>query len=166
MKKKILSIFAIMFLVLAIGAVMAYDFPSTNEANEANGWAYFDVVSVGPGEATLNFISTRDFYSCFEVRTDGDTSQIVSNNGGVNYNTNVLDGLYPYYCVKNSNTQVTIPANEYIEVRMVFGAEDDERFDWTEVEVLPPVIVPEFGAIVAMLTALGALGVFFVIRRR
>ena len=165
MKKKILSIFAIMFLVLGIGAVMAV-MPSTNEANEANGWAYFDVVSVGPGEATINFVSTRTFWSCFEVRTDGDTSQVISENGGANYNNDVLDGLYPYYCVNNNNEQVTIPANEYIEIRMVFGAEGDERFDWTEVEVLPPVIVPEFGAIVAMLTALGALGVFFVIRRR
>ena len=164
MRKIVLSFVAAFVLVLGIGAVMAA-MPSTNEANEANGWAHFEVVSVGPGEATLNFISTRNFYSCFEVRTDGDTSQIISENGGVNYNTNVLDGLYPYYCVKNSSTQVTIPANEYIEVRMVFGAEDDERFDWTEVEVLPPVVVPEFGAIVAMLTALGALGVFFVIRR-
>ncbi len=162
MKKLILSFVAVFVLVLGIGAVMAA-MPSTNEANEANGWAYFDVVSVGPGEATLNFISTRNFYSCFEVRTDGDTSQKTSDT---NYNTDITDGLYPYYCVKNSNTQVTIPANEYIEVRMVFGAEGDERFDWTEVEVLPPVIVPEFGAIVAMLTALGALGVFFVIRRR
>ena len=165
MKKNILSIFAIMFLVLAIGTVMAA-MPSTNDANEANGWAYFDVVSVGPNTATINFVSTRAFWSCFEVRTDGDTSQVLSENGGANYNTNVLDGLYPYYCVNNNNEQVTIPANEYLEIRMVFGAEDDERFDWTRVNVLPGVNVPEFGAIVAMLTALGALGVFFVIRRR
>ena len=33
---------------------------------------------------------------------------------------------------------MTINANEYVEVRMVFGAETDERFDWTRFDVLLP----------------------------
>jgi hypothetical protein len=32
---------------------------------------------------------------------------------------------------------VTVSADSYVEVRMVFGAETDERFDWTRFDVLP-----------------------------
>ncbi|HEU4512669.1 MAG TPA: hypothetical protein VFR87_06150, partial [Nocardioidaceae bacterium] len=31
---------------------------------------------------------------------------------------------------------------EYVEVRMVFGAESDERFDWTKIETLEPETDP------------------------
>jgi hypothetical protein len=116
--------------------------PSTNDANRINGWAYVDQLSQGIGTTDLKFTSTRGFWSCFEYRTDGDTSQIISENGGVNYNTNITDGLYPYYCERNSNETATIPASEYVEVRMVFGAETDERFDWTRFEVLRPEPTP------------------------
>jgi hypothetical protein len=107
--------------------------PSTNDANQSKGWAYVDVVP-GPGTATMTFHSTRSFYSCFEYRTDGDTSQLISAD---NPNADVTDGLYPYTCVKNSTESVTVSAQAYVEVRMVFGAEGDERFDWTRFEVLP-----------------------------
>ena len=70
--------------------------PSTNDINRTNGWAHVNVLDVGPGFVTLEFVSTRPFYSCFEFRTDGDTSQILSEHGGVNYNTLITDGLYPY----------------------------------------------------------------------
>ena len=110
--------------------------PSTNDINSTNGWAHVDFTA-NPGSATLTFVSTRSFYSCFEVRTDGDTSQVLSDNGGANYNTDITDGLYPYWCENNSTETVSIPANGYVEVRMVFGAEHDERFDWTRFDVLP-----------------------------
>lgn len=106
--------------------------PSTNDANMANGWAYFTADTSVPGQATLTFVSTRGFASCFEYRTDGDTSQ----STGVNWNTDITDGLYPFTCVNNSTGEVTVSANEYVEVRMVFGAEEDERFDWTYVGVV------------------------------
>jgi hypothetical protein len=111
--------------------------PSTNDINRTNGWAYVDQLAVGPGYVTLQFVSTRGFWSCFEVRADGDTSQVLTENGGANYNTNVTDGLYPYYCENNSTETQTFFADQYVEVRMVFGAETDERFDWTSFDVLP-----------------------------
>jgi hypothetical protein len=120
----------------ALGAVNAVT-PSTNDINRTLGWAHVDQVSQEPGATTLAFISTRPFYSCFEVRTDGDTSQVLTDNGGANYNPLVTDGLYPYHCERNSTETMTIAAREYIEVRMVFGAETDERFDWTRFDVLP-----------------------------
>ena len=129
-------------IVPAFAAVNAVT-PSTNDINRTNSWAHVDQLSQGVGTTDLQFISTRAFYSCFEYRTDGNTSQVLAQNGGVNYNTNIIDGLYPYYCQNNNSSTHTISANGYVEVRMVFGAETDERFDWTRFDVLqpPPVTV-------------------------
>ena len=120
---------------MASAAVTAVT-PSTNEINRTKGWAHVDQLAQGIGTTELQFISTRAFFSCFEYRTDGDTSQVLSENGGNNYNTLVTDGLYPYVCLNNDTATRTIVADEYVEVRMVFGAETDERFDWTRFEVL------------------------------
>ena len=107
--------------------------PSTNDANRTLGWAHVNQLDVGIGYVTLEFVSTRAFASCFEVRSDGDTSQ----STGANYNPAITDGLYPFYCVNNNTRVKTIFADGYVEVRMVFGAESDERFTWTRFEVLP-----------------------------
>jgi hypothetical protein len=109
--------------------------PSTNELNRAKGWAYVDQLSIGVGETQLKFVSTRTFASCFEFRTDGDTSQKTSET---NYNPAITDGLYPFVCVNNNAAERTIAAISYVEVRMVFGAETDERFGWTRFYVLGP----------------------------
>ena len=107
--------------------------PSTNDINRTNGWAHVDV-SAGVGELTVDFIQPRNFYACFEYRTDGDTSQMTSPT---NYNSLVTDGLYPYKCLSTISTfQKTITADQYVEIRMVFGGETDERFDWTKFDVL------------------------------
>lgn len=147
--KKITKSIALAFLMIlitvstvALGEINSVT-PSTNDANRDKDWAHVNEVSVGIGEIQLEFVSKRNFMSCFEFRSDGDTSQIISSNGGKNYNTNVTDGLYPFVCVNNNTAYRTLLANEYVEVRMVFGAETDERFDWTRFDVLaeptPPV---------------------------
>lgn len=107
--------------------------PSTNDTNRTNGWAHVDATA-GYGEAELEFVSERNFASCFEYRADGDESQKVADD---NFNPDITDGLYPYVCVTNTTAVRTVEANEYVEVRLVFGAELDERFDWTRFEVLP-----------------------------
>jgi len=99
------------------------------------GWAHVNVLEVGVGYITLEFVSTRRFWSCFEYRTDGDTSQKIGDD---NYNPGITDGLYPYVCQNNDTSTKTLTADEYVEVRMVFGAEGDERFDWTRFDVLQP----------------------------
>ena len=40
-------------------------------------WAHVNVLDVGVGYVALEFVSERGFWSCFEYRTDGDTSPIV-----------------------------------------------------------------------------------------
>ena len=122
---------ATVVLTLGVTAVASADVnsvtPSTNDINRTKGWAHVDQVGL-----SLQFTSTRNFYSCFEYRTDGDTSQQISPD---NPNTLITDGLYPYICEKDSSDTLNIRAKKYVEVRMVFGAESDERFDWTRFDV-------------------------------
>lgn len=141
--KRLFSFALSLGLVAALAAPVAAQVdptPSTNAGNQ-NGalhdplWAHFKVTEVGLGYADIKFVSERGFASCFEYRTDGDTSQVITANGGVNYNPLITDGLYPFVCKVNSTETMTINADEYIEIRMVFGAEGDERFDWTRVDV-------------------------------
>lgn len=138
--KKILTGFASLVFIFAFTAVANAEVnaitPSTNDINRTNGWAHVNQLSASVGETELEFVSTRNFLSCFEYRTDGDTSQVI----GVNYNPAVTDGLYPFFCQNNNSRTETISADEYVEVRMVFGAEGDERFDWTRFDVEQPVV--------------------------
>ena len=124
---------------LTVNAAVSSVTPSTNEINKTKTpkWAHANQLSQGIGTTDIQFVSERNFFSCFEYRTDGDTSQVLSENGGNNYNSQVSDGLYPYTCRNNNSITKTITADEYVEVRMVFGAENDERFDSTRFDVLP-----------------------------
>ena len=110
--------------------------PSTNEANKTNGWAYVEWNSdnAGVGEAPLKFLSSRNFLSCFEYRIDG-----ASPTGIDNHNPAVTDGLWPFVCVNNSEATLDLTANTFVDIRMVFGAEGDERFDWTRYYVMTGV---------------------------
>jgi hypothetical protein len=125
-------LFSVAALTLAATAASAQT-PSTNDLNRTLGWAHVDQTSIGVGTSDFAFISTRAFYSCFEYRTDGDTSQKIDDT---NYNAEITDGLYPYFCTNNNTINRTITAVDYIEIRMVFGAERDERFGWTKFYVL------------------------------
>lgn len=141
MKKNLLVLVIAMLLIVMATGVSAYVPASTNDDNRDNGWAHVNEVDVDIGEVTLDFISTRTFDSCFEYRTDGDTSQVIDEEHQLEFHNVVpeSEGLqqYPYFCVNNNNQVETLTANEYVEIRMIFGAEGDERFDWTRFDVLP-----------------------------
>jgi hypothetical protein len=121
--------------------------PSTNDLNKGKTptmWAHVNQLNMGPGTTDLQFVSMRTFWSCFEYRTDGDTSQVIDEEHFLEF-YGVVDeseGLqqYPYDCLYEEGSSLTkiISANEYVEVRMIFGAEGDERFDWTRFDVLLP----------------------------
>ncbi len=145
--KKVL-IFAAGFLILALTLVFSLGAintvtPSTNDINRTNGWAHVNEISVGVGEVTLEFVQPRNHYAGFEYRTDGDTSQVINEEHWLEFYGVVPPGplqLYPSFDLATAGTQThTIYANEYVEVRMMFGAEGDERFDWTRFDVLQPV---------------------------
>jgi len=120
-------------------------YPSTNDINRSNDWAHVNKVSadVNEGTITLDFVQARGFYSCFEYRTDGDTSQIT---GDPQWNPEILDGLYSYYCLNTPSTRTeTFSVSDYIEVRLSSGAEKDERFFWTKFEIVEELWVCETG---------------------
>ena len=108
--------------------------PSTNEYNEANGWAHAVYVDVVVGQVTLRFVSTQTWISCFEWRIDDEAPTI----GGPHYNPDITDGLWTFACVGNSSSDIPLTADQYVDIRMVFGDEGhtDERFDWTRFYVL------------------------------
>lgn len=116
---------------VAYGEVNAVT-PSTNDENRTKGWAHFNVVETRVGEVDVEFVSTRGFLSCFEYRSDNE-----GPDSPHNYNNDVDDGLWPFVCVNNSTETRTLSALEYVDIRMVFGGETDERFDWTRVDVVP-----------------------------
>lgn len=142
MKKLILSLLMISVLLVSVGLVSAYTPSSTNDINRVNEWAHVNELGVDVGEVTLEFVQPRSFASCFEYRTDGDTSQVIDEEHFLEYYGVVdeAEGLqqYPYFCLSTISTLTeTFFANEYVEIRMIFGAEGDERFDWTRFDVLP-----------------------------
>ncbi len=129
-------------ILIILPTISAYDFPSTNEDNK-NGTnpirpgvigPHVNLVEAGVGYVILEFNMPEPYTACFEYRTDGDTSQA----SGSNYNPGITDGLYPFYCVTGPDTRAeTIYANEYVEVRSVFGGERDWDFNWTRFDVEP-----------------------------
>ena len=139
MKKILISLFAVFILMVFV--VSAYTPASTNDVNRVNDWAHVNEISVGIGEVELEFVQPRSFFSCFEYRTDGDTSQVIDEEHFLEF-YGVVDeseGLqqYSYNCLSTiSSLTKIISANEYVEIRMIFGAEGDERFDWTRFDVI------------------------------
>lgn len=90
------------------------------------------VVNAKGDSITLRFSNPNNYWVCWEYRTDGDTSEVI----GSNFNSAYSD-LYPYVCLANDSTEVTIPVDQYVEVRSVFGAERDHDFDWVKFELQP-----------------------------
>lgn len=117
--------------------------PSTNDNNIAEGWAHFNVTATLYNRITVNLVQPNDYFACFEFRSDGDTSQAYDStgpNGGDNWNTEILDGLYPYECLSTiSSLEKTLYASDYVEIRFVFGGEGDERFGWERLDVADDV---------------------------
>lgn len=114
-------------------------FPSTNEDNEAHVPQWGNVVYAGVevGQVTLDFDSPRAFYTCFEYRADLEDAP----TSDPNYNTEITDGLWTYTCPGGAaagTDQRVLTANHFVDVRLSFGAEKDERFDWTRFYVLSP----------------------------
>jgi len=116
-----------------------YALPSTNADNEARTpasahavWASSDA---GIGEAPFRFISERSFWSCFEYRIDDAPTTDTRHN----FNEHIVDGLWPFVCVNNGEETLDLIAESHVDIRLSFGAERDERFDWTRFYVLTPL---------------------------
>lgn len=129
----------LMAALVVVGSVLAYAYPSTNDANRTRGRHYVEQVSMSEGETELRFVNPRAWWACYEYRTDGDTSQAL---GTPNPNTQVAD-RYPHLCVNNNTLTQTFQAIAFVEIRSTFGAERDDDFDWTRFDVIPVPPTPE-----------------------
>ncbi len=113
-------------------------FPSTNDINFAKfpvKWAHVLFVDVAVGQVTLNFVQPRAWFACFEYRID-DEAPTSTANGGDNFNPLITDGMWLFTCRNNNSLEMTFTAQDHVDIRMGFGAEEDERFDWTRFYVL------------------------------
>jgi hypothetical protein len=86
------------------------------------------------GEVTLEFVMPHDYPACFEYRRDGDTSEAIDDE---HYNPWLDDDLYPFVCLQGESVTEKFEVDEYVEVRLAFGAERDWDFDWTRIDAAP-----------------------------
>jgi len=121
-------------------------YPSTNDINRTNGWAHVDFVSADAVARTMtfNFIQPRAMASCVEYRTNTQTTPTDTRQ---NYNPEILDGMWTFKCLYAvGSTPITITldsAATFVEFRLSFGAEKDERFYWTPFNFVPEVWVDD-----------------------
>jgi hypothetical protein len=112
-----------------------FAFPSTNAINIEKGWANvtWNAADAGVGEAPLKFTQPRTFIACFEYRVDNEDPYYPDAD---NFNAHITDGLWRYTCVSNNEAVLNLTATSHVDVRLTFGAEGDERFDWTRFYVM------------------------------
>lgn len=120
-------------LIGGTGVAAAYDFPSTNENNEANGWPYVDEVDDDNCEVTLEFVNDTNSLAYFEYRIDGEVPEETYGphpviSGDVIYPGVTVDGRGEPDPVAEIRA---FTASSTVEVRLALGGERDWDFDWT-----------------------------------
>jgi hypothetical protein len=137
MKRNILMVFAVVAVLLGVTSApaLAYEYPSTNDANRAAGDPHVNLVGNDLGEVTLEFVNDHDYVAFFEYRIDGETPTSCS----VPHPVVEADCIYPGVSVTSANSPVirTFQAEQTVEVRLALGAERDHDFDWVAFDVLP-----------------------------
>jgi hypothetical protein len=120
-------------LIGGTGVAAAYDFPSTNENNEANGWPYVDEDDDANCEVTLEFVNDTNSLAYFEYRIDGEVPEETYGphpviSGDVIYPGVTVDGRGESDPVVETRT---FNATSMVEIRLALGGERDWDFDWT-----------------------------------
>ena len=158
---------AFMLMAMVLGAVAApataqdveypvdgYQFPSTNDANKANGGPYVELVDSGPGWVRIAFVDPQG-YASWEYRLDGKTLQFPKDCPDEIDQHKVIGRECRY-----SSWRVTDPdvaggtvetytfgsfdwpwVYETIEIRKAGGAERDTDYDWVTFYI-PPAADP------------------------
>jgi len=151
--KKTLSLFvlALMLLTVGLASAGATAAPSCTSQTVVGGTIYQDVITNGVVDATV------------EVTCNGTmlpTASVANGAYSVNFDCSVCNygDLVTVHAVKDSLTGDNSGA-----VDMTWTIPCGIQLD---VGIVNVPLVPEFRLILGMATALGALGVFFVIRRK
>lgn len=128
--------------LLAVGTAsvaLAYEFPSTNDANRTAGHPHVNLVESGPGYVELEFVNDTNSLAYFEVRLDGD-----EQTSGTPHPVVIGDYIYPGVGVDGRGIAEpvivtrTFEASATVEVRLALGGERDWDFDWVTFEVGQP----------------------------
>ncbi len=156
MKKAILSIIAISLFIMLIGFVPA---PENGGAiwttNEDCGTESQNVNHYGLGESV--YINGAGFNEeTYAWNITGQPGQASCDPDTSVATGNVVVNSSGAFCFE----AYTVQADDCGEYKSNFNS----KYDTYRVDQVP--IVPEFGAVVGVLTVLGALGVFFVVRRK
>ncbi|MGH8911186.1 MAG: PEP-CTERM sorting domain-containing protein [Acidimicrobiia bacterium] len=130
-------------LVLALSlstmaTALAYDFPSTNDANRDAGFPHVNLVETGIGFVTLEFVNDTNSLAFFEYRIDGEVL-----TSGDPHPIVIGDFIYDGVSVDSRNIadpvveERTFNAGSTAEVHLALGGERDWDFDWVTFEVEP-----------------------------
>ncbi len=152
--KKVLSLFVVAALLLTVGLVSAQYDPTHGGCTSqtvVGGTIYQNVVENGIVGANV------------EVTCNGTTKTATSGTNGaysVNFDCSVCtyEDLVTVHAYKDGLT-----GDNSGEVDMTYDIPCGIRLD---IGIINVPLVPEFGVIVGIVTALGALGVFFIVRRK
>jgi hypothetical protein len=107
-----------------------YDYvsPSSNANNEANGRPYYSLDTVGTDTTvTYHARTTGAGVLCFETRVDGELNTVAGPNP---LQPPIDDGRWVQNCVNSTDATRVVSDASLIEIRAVYGAESDERFNW------------------------------------
>jgi hypothetical protein len=149
--RKLFSLFILATLLLAIGFASAV---VPHLGNLIGGTIYNDLDSNGN---YYQGVDTTVDGALVTVLCNGNTATTLSHDGGI-------------YDVSFSASQCTlgdllsVSASKGSLSGSKLGQVTNHALDW-DVGIVDVPMVPEFGAIVGVLTVLGALGVFFVVRK-
>lgn len=141
MTRRLVSTLALVSLLTATmaGTAFAYDYPSTNDANRANGWPHVNLVEADLNSITLEFVNATNSLAYFEYRIDG---EILTT--GTAHPVVTGEFIYPGVSVDGRGASAPVvverefEASATVEVRLALGGERDWDFDWVTFEVNAP----------------------------
>jgi hypothetical protein len=132
------ALLAVILSLSAMATALAYDFPSTNDENRANGHPHVNFVESGIGSVTLELVNDTNSLAFFEIRIDGEVLTT-----GTAHPVVLGDFIYPGVSVDSRGIAdpvvvvETFDADATVEVRLALGGERDWDFDWVTFEPLP-----------------------------
>lgn len=141
MTRRLVSTLALVSLltVTMAGTALAYDYPSTNDANRANGWPHVNLVAADFDSITLEFVNDTNSLAFFEVRIDGEML-----TSGTPHPVVTGDYIYSGVTVDGRGAAEPVAVEQQfeaaatVEVRLALGGERDWDFDWVTFEVNAP----------------------------
>lgn len=144
------SALTVLMVFSFMAVASAFEFISTNDVNREVDLPHVNEMNVGKDWVELDFVNPTSWLFAFEYRVDGEDTPYPG------YEHSITEG--DYFNIVNVNgsegthsVNMTINANEKVEVRLALGAESDYYFDWVTFYTEPEI---EYKAAPAVATQL------------